>query len=117
MRLIEQMPTGVAHLEQRSHEHMDTENITSMHNAAIATGQQLTYAAVAAKPYELTTTTYKPATFNNCPYPFEGIPHLLITERYSGATLPRNEIVFRHIFERGHATTREVLQACRAFAT
>ena len=65
---------------------------------------------------------YKPATFhtvnkdNNYAYPFENIPHLLITDRYSGAALPKYEFIFRHIFERGEAATREVLQACRTYA-
>ncbi len=66
---------------------------------------------------------YKPKTFHIVDmvtiylYPFEDIPHLLITGKYSGATLPKNEIVFRHIFERGHAAaTREILQACRTYA-
>ena len=39
-----------------------------------------------------------------------------MTGRYSRATLPRNEIVFRHIFERGQAATREALHACRSDA-
>ena len=62
-------------------------------------------------------TPYKPATFhkidkdNNFAYPFEDIPHLLITCKYSGDTPPKYELVFRHIFERGQAAIREVLQA------
>ena len=65
---------------------------------------------------------YKPATFytverdNAYPYPLEDIPHLLLTCKYSGATMPKNEIVFRHIFERGLPATREAVQACRTYA-
>jgi hypothetical protein len=77
---------------------------------------------VAAIPPNLARIPYKPATFhtidkdNSYLYPFEDIPHLLITRRYYRATLPKNEIVFKHIFERGHAATGEVLQACRIYA-
>ena len=65
---------------------------------------------------------YKLATFhrfykdNNYAYPFENIPHLLISSKYSKATLPKYELVFRHIFERRQVATREVLQACRTYA-
>jgi hypothetical protein len=48
--------------------------------------------------------------------PLEDIPHLLLTCKYAGATMPKNEIVFRHIFERGLPATREALQACRTYA-
>jgi len=79
---------------------------------------QLTYAAASthASP---TTTLYKLTTFhtvtkdNTYTYPFEDIPHLLITGRYSGSTLSKNEFVFKHIIEKEQAATREVLKACR----
>ena len=93
-----------------------------MHIAAIAAGQLQTYAAVAAKSYEQYVSTYKPATFhtidrdNDFSYPFEDIPRLLITRRYSEAALPKNEIIFTQIFEREYAATRDILQACRAYA-
>jgi len=82
----------------------------------------MTYAAAAAKHLDNTVAVYKTATFHTVEkdltynYPFEDIPHLQITGRYSGATLPKNEIVFRHIFERGQNVTRETLQACRWYA-
>jgi hypothetical protein len=47
-------------------------------------------------------TPYKPATFhkidkdNNFAYPFEDIPHFLITSIYSRATLPKYELILRH---------------------
>ncbi len=116
------MPTSAIRIEQRSRKHKDLGDITNRHIYAIAAKQQQTYVAVAAKPYEQSISTYKLATFhtvdkdNNFPYPFEDIPNLIITGRYSGATLPKNDIIFRHIFERGHAATREVLQACRTYA-
>jgi hypothetical protein len=84
--------------------------------------KQITYAIAAAKHQDNTVTVYKAATFynvdkdNTYSYPFEDIPHLLITGRYSGATLPKNQIVFRHIYERGQTATRETLQACRSYA-
>ena len=62
---------------------------------------------VAANPPHQAVITYKPAVFhtvdkdNTYLYPYEYIPHLLITRRYSGATLPQYEILFIHIFERG----------------
>jgi hypothetical protein len=62
---------------------------------------------VAANSPHQAIITYKLATFhtvdkdNTYLYPYEDIPHLLITGRYSGATLPKYEIVFGHIFERG----------------
>jgi hypothetical protein len=83
----------------------------------------LTPPRAAAKYQDNTVVVYKAATYhtiyrdNSYCYPFEDIPRLLITCRYSGATLPRNEIVFRHIFERRQAATRETLQARRSYAT
>ena len=79
------------------------------------TGQQLTYAAATATHNPHAITPYRPTTFytvdkdNTHPYPFEDIPHLLIIGKHSGAILPKNEIVFKHIFERGQAATRVVL--------
>jgi len=46
------------------------------------------------------------------PFPFEHIPHLILTRRCSGSTLIQNEIVFRHIYPIGHAATKEMLQSC-----
>jgi len=34
-------------------------------------------------------------------YPFESLPHLLLTGRYSGSTLPWNEMVFGNVFPVG----------------
>ncbi len=68
--------------------------------------RQLTYAAAATHASTI-TTLYKPTTLhtitkdNTYTYPYEDITHLLITGRYSGATSPKNEIVFKHIFEKG----------------
>jgi len=84
--------------------------------------RQLTYAAATTHALPITSLC-KPMTFhtvtkdNTYTYPFEDIPHLLITGRYSGATLPKNQIVFKDIFERGQAAThREVLHACCTYA-
>ena len=74
------------------------------------------------KYQDQTVAVYKPATFhkvdrdNRFPFPYEDIPHLIVTGRYLGATLRRNEIVFTHIFERGQAATREALHACKPYA-
>ena len=93
---------------------------TTMRKNTPQANHQLTYAAAAAHASPI-TTLYKPSTFhtvtkdNTYTYPFEDIPHLLITGRYSGATSPKNEILLKHIFEKGQAATREVLQACRTY--
>jgi hypothetical protein len=77
---------------------------------------------VPANPPHQAVIPYKPATFhtvdkdNTYLYPYEDISHLHITGKYSGATLPKYDIVLRYIFERGHAATREVLQVCRTYA-
>jgi hypothetical protein len=95
--------------------------ITHISHKATA-NNQLTYAAAAAKYQDQKVAVYKPATFhkvdmdNNYLFPYEDIPHLLITGRYSGATLPKNDFYFRHISDRGQAATRETLQACRSYA-
>jgi len=58
--------------------------------------KQITYAAAAAKHPDNTVAVYKTATFQivekdlTYNYPFEDIPHLQITGKYSGATLPKN---------------------------
>jgi hypothetical protein len=49
-------------------------------------------------------------------YPFEYLPHLLLTGRYSGSTLPCNEMVFRNVFPTGQVATRELLQSHRTAA-
>jgi hypothetical protein len=77
---------------------------------------------MAAIPPNQAIITYNLAIFhtidrdNSYIYPFEDIPHLLITCMYSGATLPKHEILFRYIFECGQAATKEVRQACRTYA-
>jgi len=76
-------------------------------NQQLNVQKQITYAAAAAKYPDNTVAVYKTATFHivekdlTYSYPFEDIPYLQISGGYSGATLPKNEIVFRHIFERG----------------
>ena len=95
-------------------------NMRNNPNTPVA-NHQLTYAATSTHASPI-TTLYKPTTLNTVTkdntytYPIEEIPHLLITGIYPGATLPKNEIVFKHIFEKGQAATREVLQACRIYA-
>jgi hypothetical protein len=65
---------------------------------------------------------YKQPTFHTIAkdemihFPFEAIPHLQVTCRYSKSKLPLNELVFRHIFEPGQYATREVLHLCRTAA-
>ena len=49
-------------------------------------------------------------------HPFESLPHLLLTGRYSGSTLPWDGMVFRNVLPSGHATTRELLQSHRTAA-
>jgi hypothetical protein len=119
------MPSAANHLEHRQqHINGNGELQTRWHPNANTpqTGQHLTYAAATATHIPQAITPYRPTNFytvdkgNTYPYPFEDIPHLLITGRHSSATLPKNEIVFRHIFERGQTATREVLHACRTYA-
>jgi len=50
------------------------------------------------------------------PYPFATNPHLLITGIYSGSSNYQNELVFRHVYPAGQATTRELLQRYRSEA-
>jgi len=50
------------------------------------------------------------------PYPFAANSHLLITERYSGSTDNKHELIFRHIFPAGQAATRELMHSCRTAA-
>jgi len=110
------------HTEHRPNSHATTTNTTIWQRPASTDDHQFTYSEVAANSPQQALIPYKPTTFhttdkvNNYLYPFEDTPHLLITGRYSGTTLLKNEIVFQHIFERGHAATREVLQACRTYA-
>jgi hypothetical protein len=42
-------------------------------------------------------------------HPFESLPHLLLTGRYSGSTLPWKDMVFRNVFPTGRVATRELL--------
>jgi len=49
-------------------------------------------------------------------HPFEALPHLLLTGRYSGSTLILNEMIFRYVFSVGYATTRELIQSHRTAA-
>ena len=113
------MPSTANQLEHRSLDR-HARNIINTHQAKA--NQQITYATAAAKHQDNNVIVYKAATFHTVDkdstycYPFEDIPYLLITGRHSGATLPKNEIVFRHIYERGQAATRETLQACRSYA-
>ena len=115
-------PTNANHTEHRPNSHAPITNTTIWQRPASTDDHQPTYSEVEANPPHQALIPYKPTTFytvdkdNNCLYPFEHIPHHLITGRYSGATLPKNDIVFKHIFERGHAATMEVLQACRTYA-
>jgi len=50
------------------------------------------------------------------PYPFATNPHMLITCRYSGSSKNHNELVFRHVYPSGHATTGELLHRYRTEA-
>jgi len=115
-------PTDANHTGQRSNTHASTTNTSILQKTAPTNGHRLTYSEAAVNPPLQALIPYKSATFHtvdvdkNYLYPFEDIPHLLVTRRYSGATLPKYEMVFRHIFERGHAATREVLQACCTYA-
>ncbi len=45
------------------------------------------------------------------PHPINTILHLLIAGRYSTYILLPNELVFRYVFQLGHAATRELLQS------
>ena len=47
------------------------------------------------------------------PYLFAIDPHLLITRIYSGNIDNQNELVFKHVYPTGHASTRELLQRYR----
>ena len=119
---IGQRPTDANHTEQRSNNYPSTTDTSIREKPANTDGHCQTYAEAAAIPPNQAIIPYKPATFhtidkdNNYAYPFEDIPHLLITCSYPGATLPQYELVFRYIFERGEAATREVLQACHTYA-
>jgi hypothetical protein len=103
------MPPAEYHLDHRPQPYTgrgELRTTNSSNTNTPLTNQHLTYAAAAthAPP---TTTLYKPSTFhtviknNTYSYPYEDIPHLLITGRYSRATSPKNEFVFKHIFEKG----------------
>jgi hypothetical protein len=45
------------------------------------------------------------------PHPFDPMPHLLLTCRYSASNLFQNELVFRYVFQPRHAATRELSQS------
>ena len=113
------MPSAANQYEHRSINRYagNTPNNQQLHDQ-----KQITYVAAAAKHPDNTTAVYKTATFHTAEKdltysnPFEDIPHLHITGKYSGATLSKNEIVFCHIFERGQHATRETLHACRSYA-
>ena len=49
-------------------------------------------------------------------YPLDTLPHLLLAGKYSGSTLPWNEMVFRNVFPAGQAATRELMQSHRTAA-
>jgi len=61
----------------------------------------------------ITPTFHTIAKDGMIPFPFEAIPHLQVTGRYSKSKLLQNELVFYYIFEPGQYATREVLQLCR----
>jgi len=50
------------------------------------------------------------------PFPFAANSHLMITGRYSRSNNKHNELVFRHVYPAGQATTRELLQRYRTYA-
>ena len=114
------MPSTANTLEQRSGDRKAAGDLNSSNKSTA--NNQLTYAAAAAHYQDHTFAFYKPATFhkvdmdNSYAFPYEDIPHLQITGRYSGGTLSKNNIVFGHIFERGQAATREALHACKSYA-
>ena len=64
----------------------------------------MTYAATTANNM-LKMTLYKPATLyavdkdNIYTYSFEDIQHMVISDMCPSAALPKNEIVFRYVFE------------------
>ena len=39
--------------------------------------------------------------------PFEHMPHILLTSRYSGSRLPNTEMYNRHVYLAEHVSTRE----------
>jgi hypothetical protein len=97
------MPTAANNIEHRPHPHKGSGELQTMMQKNANSPQahyQLTYAAATNCAASQTTTLYKPTTFhtvardNTYTYPFENIPHLLITGRYRGTILPKNEIVF-----------------------
>ena len=49
-------------------------------------------------------------------YPLKTLPHLNFPGRYSGSTLPWNEMVFRNVYPAGQATRRELLHSHRTAA-
>jgi hypothetical protein len=118
------MSTTADHLELRSFT-QDAPEISAqdgIDTAFTALGRHQTSVATAAPQPQLQLVHYRQATFHtlerdhNYAYPFEAIPYLLVTGRHSASTLPRSEIVFRLIGKQGHATTREMVVACRTFA-
>ena len=63
------------------------------------------------------TPTYHTVAIDaGLPHPFEPLPHLLLTGRYSGSTLSTNELVFRFVFPAEQSATRELLQSHRTAA-
>ena len=86
-------------------------------------GKNRSWAVVEAPDSHNALTPYRKITFhkvdndNNFLYPFEDISYLNVSSRYSTARTPHCTIIFRHIFEHGHAATREALLACRTYAT
>jgi len=113
------MPLAANAIEQRSGDRKATGDTQVSHKTNAK--KQLTYAAATVKYEDQTFAAYEPATFhkadkdNSYPFPYEDIPHLVMIGRYSGATLPRNEIVFMHIFQHGQAVTKAALHACRSY--
>jgi hypothetical protein len=81
--------------EHRSNTHQDISQFTRQ-QADTNARRHLAYAAAAAMGKDQPIYVYKPATFytverdNAYPYPLEDIPHLMVTCRYLGATMPKN---------------------------
>jgi hypothetical protein len=78
-------------------------------------------AAGSPPPHHLNTANQNPTYHTEAqdpgfPHPFDPIPHLQLTGRYSGSTLLQNELVFRNVFPYGQAATRELLQSSRTEA-
>jgi len=105
--------------QQQTHAQQD-QNIPN--KARQSARPKLTWAEAIGHSPEQLVVQFRNPTYHaiaqdaGCPFPFEHIPHLILTCRYSGSNLLQNEIVFRHIYPAGQAATRELLQSCRTEA-